>query len=151
MHTTPTAARTIGYLAALRAAGIEPDTRLVAGCEFSRGGSTDAARRLLALNPRPTALFAVDNLRTLGAYEAILESGLVFPGEISLLGFDDLEWTTIVRPPLSVVAQPAYELGAAAARLLVSRLAGDTSPHQMLLLESALVHRDSVARSAPAS
>jgi DNA-binding LacI/PurR family transcriptional regulator len=81
--------------------------------------------------------------------EAILESELAFPGEVSLLGFDDLEWTTIVRPSLSVVAQPAYELGAAAARLLVSRLGGDRSPPQMLLLESTLVHRDSVA--APAS
>jgi LacI family transcriptional regulator len=149
LHTTTTAARTIGYLAALRAAGIEPDAQLVAGCEFSRESSTAAARRLLATEPRPTALFAVDNLRTLGAYEAILESELAFPAEVSLLGFDDLEWTTIVRPSLSVVAQPAYELGAAAARLLVSRLGGDRSPPQMLLLESTLVHRDSVA--APAS
>ena len=81
---------------------------------------------------------------TLATYEAIQGSGLRFPEDISLLGFDDLEWTTIVRPTLSVIAQPAYDLGATAARRLLDRLGGDATPPQVSLLAATLIERDSV-------
>ena len=103
-----------------------------------------AVAGLLRGASRPTALFTVDNVMTLGTYEAIQKSGLRFPEDISLLGFDDLEWTTIVRPTLSVIAQPAYDLGATATRRLLDRLGGDATPPQISLLAATLIERDSV-------
>lgn len=68
-----------------------------------------------------------------------------------MLGFDDLDWTRIVRPRVTVVAQPAYDIGATAARRLLARLAGDTSPPQTLLLETSLIARESTTSATPAT
>ena len=138
-----TDARGAGYLAALRAADLPVDPGLIIDAPYSREEAVAAVAGLLDSNARPTALFTVDNLMTLATYEAIQKSGLRFPQDISLLGFDDLEWTTIVRPTLSVIAQPAYELGATSARRLLARLAGDVTPPQVSLLSATLVERDS--------
>jgi len=143
-HARTSAARAVGYLAALRAAGLPVDRSLIGIAAYTRAGAHDAATSLLAAPDRPTALLTVDNMLSLGAYEAILDSGLAFPGDVSLLGFDDLDWTTIVRPRLSVIAQPAYDLGATAARRLLARLGGEQSPPQTLFLETSLLERDSI-------
>ena len=140
-----TDARSAGYLAALRAAGLPVDPGLIVNAGYSREEAAAAVAGLLRTASRPTALFTVDNVMTLGTYESIQQSGLRFPEDISLLGFDDLEWTTIVRPTLSVIAQPAYDLGATAARRLLDRLGGDATPPQISLLAAALVERDSVS------
>ena len=139
-----TDARSAGYLAALRAAGLPVDPGLIVDAAYSREEAAAAVAGLLRGASRPTALFTVDNVMTLGTYEAIQKSGLRFPQDISLLGFDDLEWTTIVRPTLSVIAQPAYDLGATAARRLLDRLGGDAMPPQISLLAATLIERDSV-------
>ena len=139
-----TDARGAGYLAALRAAGLPVDPSLIVDAAYSREEAAAAVAALLRGASKPTALFTVDNVMTLGTYEAIQRSGLRFPEDISLLGFDDLEWTTIVRPTLSVIAQPAYDLGATAARRLLDRLGGDAAPPQISLLAATLIERDSV-------
>jgi LacI family transcriptional regulator len=144
VHAPTSAARGVGYLTALRAAGLPVRPAWIRSPTYTRQGARDAACSLLDQEEPPSAIFSVDNLLTLGAFEAIQGSGLRFPRDISLLGFDDLEWTTIVRPRLSVVAQPAYDLGAAAARRLLDRLNGDRSTPQLLLLETSLVERDSI-------
>jgi LacI family transcriptional regulator len=145
LHAIPGAARAAGYVAALRSNGVDVDADLIRTTNLVREEAAAATRALLRLPAPPTAIFAVDNVRTLGAFDSILDSGLDFPGEVSLLGFDDLEWATIVRPALTVVAQPDYELGAIAAQRLIARLKGDDSAPQVVLLEAALVERDSVA------
>ena len=135
--------RSLGYLAALRAADLPVDPDLIIDVAYDREKAAEAVAALLHSDSRPTALFTVDNVLTLAAYEAIQNSGLRFPRDISLLGFDDLEWTTIVRPTLSVISQPAYDLGATAARRLLHRLRGDTTPPQVSLLSATLIERDS--------
>lgn len=147
-HTRTSAARAVGYLAALRGADIRIEPSLIANSAYTREAVHAATSALLARRDRPTALLAVDNQSTLAAYEAIQDSGLAFPRDISLLGFDDLEWTTIVRPRLSVIAQPAYDIGATAARRLIARLTGDHSPPQTLFLETSLLERDTTAPPA---
>jgi len=148
-HASTSAARSVGYLAALRNSGLDADPGLIAVATHNRDGARQATADLLGRPGRPTALLTVDNIFTLGAFEAIQASGLDFPGQISMLGFDDLEWTTIVRPRLSVIAQPAYDIGAAAARRLLARLSGEQTPPQVLFLETTLIERDSTA-PAPA-
>lgn len=143
-HASTTDSRSVGYLAALRNSGLDVDPGLIAIATYTREGAREATAGLLA-RARPTALLTVDNIFTLGAFEAIQASGLDFPGQISMLGFDDLEWTTIVRPRLSVIAQPAYDIGATAARRLLARLAGEQTPPQVLFLETTLIERDSIA------
>lgn len=149
VHASTGASRGVGYLASLRSNGIEPDSDLIRAASYTRESAAQATAELLALRRPPTAILTVDNVLSLGAYEEIQASGIEFPAELSLLGFDDLEWTTIVRPTLSVIAQPAYDIGASAARRLFARLEGDESPPQMVFLHAALIERESTA-PAPA-
>lgn len=139
-----TLARSRGYLDALRDAGLPVDPQLIINSRYSREGARYATEALLKLPSPPTAVFTIDDVMTLGVYEALKQSPLVFPEDVSMVGFDDLEWTTLVQPALTVVAQPARSLGAAAARLLLERLGGDTSPAHVLLLNAELVKRESV-------
>jgi LacI family transcriptional regulator len=144
-HAPTTVSRAIGYLGALRSAGITVTPELIANASYSRPEAYAAVKAVLALPEPPTAILAVDDLLTLATFEAVQDSGLRFPGDCTVLGFDDLDWTTIVRPRLTVVAQPAYEIGATAARRLLARIEGDTSPAQTLLLDTKLVERESTA------
>jgi LacI family transcriptional regulator len=81
----------------------------------------------------------------LGALRAIREAGLRCPQDISLIGFDDLDLAEATNPSLSSVSQSGYQLGSAAASILVSRIQGDTSPAKHLILETSLHLRDSVS------
>jgi len=147
-HASTGAARGVGYLAALQGAGLPIDPALIAPtARFTREAAAEAAGRLLGLRVRPTAILTVDNVLTLGAFEAIQRSGLEFPEQISLLGFDDLDWTTIVRPTLSVIAQPGYDIGATAARRLLARLDHEDSPGQVLFLDTELIERESTTNA----
>ncbi|MFI2652593.1 LacI family DNA-binding transcriptional regulator [Micromonospora fulviviridis] len=119
----PSAARLAGYVLAMRSARLEPDPALVVHAPYQREIAARAMKKLLDADPSVTAVFATDNVLSIGAYQAIQASGRRFPEEISMVGFDDQEWTTIVRPQLTVVRQPSYELGARAAGLLLRRIA----------------------------
>jgi LacI family transcriptional regulator len=65
---------------------------------------------------------------TVGGLQAITEAGLAVPGDIAVVGFDDASWATALRPPLTVVAQPTYEIGQTAAELLLRRVDGEKFP-----------------------
>ncbi len=138
-----TGERIDGYRDALTQAGATHDDALV-----SLGGSSieeghRAARRLLERPDRPSALFTVNNFMTAGALGAIRELGLRIPDEIALVGFDDLDWTTLVDPPITVVAQPVAELGRTVAERLLERLRGDAGPPRESRLTTRLVVRGS--------
>jgi LacI family transcriptional regulator len=130
----------------LRAAGLDlPEERTYAG-DFGIGGGADGARRLLALRPRPTALFVTNNLMTLGAMRTIGELGLRVPRHVSLVAFDDMDWFPIAKPPITAVSQPAYEIGRRAARELLDRLQGTKRrAPRTILLETELIVRASTA------
>lgn len=95
-------------------------------------------RDLLGRKEPPTAAFVASNLMTLGALQAIHEQGLDIPGDISVLGFDDMAWAASLRPPLTVVAQPAREVGAAAASLLFERIQNQRWPVRHVVLQTEL-------------
>jgi LacI family transcriptional regulator len=145
---TSTAERIDGYRAALSVAGAPADDGLV-----SLGGSTideghRSALRLLERPDRPSALFTVNNFMTAGALRAVRDLGLRMPDDIALVGFDDLDWTTLVDPPITVIAQPVAELGRAVAERLLERLAGDTGPSREVRLRTRLVVRGSCGGGA---
>lgn len=141
---TPSEGRVVGHYKALLEAGVDPDPRMQVPTEFSRAEVTEAVSRVLASSPRPTAFLTSDSLETLGALHAIRLAGLSIPSDISLLGFDDAAWIPVVLPPITVVEQPAYEMGAHAARALIERIEGGDGPAGTKILPTRIITRSSV-------
>lgn len=131
-----------GYEFALARAGIERDPQLIRvarGTDFVDG--MDAAGTLLALEAAPTALFAVADTLAIGAIKAFRRVGRRVPEDIAVIGFDDIPVARLFEPELTTIAQPVRELGAAAAELLLKRLAG--GPAESRTLQHALIVRAS--------
>ena len=120
-----------GFTRAIRAAGVTVESELFRRVPATIAGGQAAIRALLAQPSRPTAIFCANDLLALGAYKACAQSGVSIPGDVSLVGCDDIEFSQLVTPELTTVAVPARELGARAARLLLRALAGEvTQPSQ---------------------
>ena len=111
-----------GYRSALEAAAVGYDERLVRFGDFSEQSGYDAMQQLLELQPRPTALFAGNDVIAYGAMSAIRDHGLSIPEDISVVGFDDDYLSRYLNPPLTTVALPAAGMGSAAVSLLIGRL-----------------------------
>jgi LacI family transcriptional regulator len=137
--------RVDGFLEGLATAGITaPQTYLRTGAHSPELACT-LMTQLLGLPDRPTAVFASDSRVALGVLKAIREAGLAVPDEISMIGFDDADWTSVVNPPISVVEQPTYALGRRAAELLLARLSGDEASPDVHMLPTSFLSRRSVA------
>ena len=132
-----------GFLQALRNAGIRPDRSMIHSGHNDMESGHVHTMQLLTRADRPTAIFCTNNMMALGALAAIQEIGLVCPEEISLLGFDDFYWATLLRPRLTVVRQPAREVGMIAARMLIDHLEGRPGVPTPTLLATQLMVRDS--------
>ena len=115
--------RSAGFLRGLRESGLEGQSAVLHG-SFTQASGAEMTRQALALQPRPTALFAANNFIAIGAMHALREMGARVPEEIALVGFDDLPPALVMFPFLTVAAQPAYEMGRRAAALLIDRLEG---------------------------
>ncbi|HET7232922.1 MAG TPA: LacI family DNA-binding transcriptional regulator [Longimicrobium sp.] len=138
------AERLRGYRAALADAGIEADAALEVPGDFTEEGGFHAAQRLLALDERPTAVFAANDAMALGAVSAFVEAGVSVPGGMAVAGFDDVPISRYLTPPLSSVRVAIHELGARAMEQLV-RAVEQENRHQRihLTLPTELVIRDS--------
>jgi LacI family transcriptional regulator len=135
-----------GLKTALAELGLELDGALVRFGDFRAVSGERGARELLSLPEPPTALVTANNQMTLGALATIKEIGVRVPQELSVVGFDDTEWAPLVEPPLTAVAQPTYELGAASMRVLLERIeGGENGEPERLFLEPRLVIRGSTA------
>ena len=75
-------------------------------------------------------MFVANNLMTIGALECLVHHGIEVPREIGVVGFDEIPWADLVRPSLSTVAQPTYEMGKTAGQLLTSRRATPGKPRR---------------------
>lgn len=131
-----------GYEFALRRANIPVDAHLIRvarGTDYVDG--MDAAGALLAMESAPTAVFAVSDTLAIGAIKAFRRVGRRVPEDIAVLGFDDIPVARLFEPELTTIAQPVRELGAAAAELLLKRLAG--GPAESRTLQHALIVRAS--------
>jgi LacI family transcriptional regulator/LacI family repressor for deo operon, udp, cdd, tsx, nupC, and nupG len=135
--------RQTGYEDALREAGLNVDEDLVVHGAFKQSVGYAAMLQLLDLASPPTAVFTGSNLLTLGALQAIHERHLEIPGQIAVVGFDDMPWAISLRPPLTTVAQPAFEAGRTAAELLLSRIREPGLPCRQVVLETRLIVRSS--------
>jgi LacI family transcriptional regulator len=141
--------RVAGARRAYAAAGLAlPDEYVLHGRPDAENGA-EMTRRVLALVPSPTAILAANNFIAVGAFAALREAGLAVPADISLAGFDDLPAALTLDPFLTVVAQPAYEMGRRGAKLLLARLQGEGPEQpQEIVLPTELIVRRSTAMPA---
>jgi LacI family transcriptional regulator len=133
--------RLAGYRDALAARGLPFARDLVRRADFREEGGHRAACSLLDAPHPPDAVFVTNNLMTLGSLRALREHGCRVPDDVTIVGFDDAPWTSLVSPPLSVVVQPTAEIGRQAAELLASAGAGGPARH--VVLPPTLVARES--------
>jgi LacI family transcriptional regulator len=145
----PSWQRLLGYLEAHQDAGVAVDLRLVRRSGgYSAAAAKEATLALLQGEDRPTALFTADGLMSLGAIDAVTGLGLRIPGELSLVCFDDLDWMKFMRPGISAVAQPVYDVGRAAAECILARINGARTPLRHVVLATTLNQRGSIAPPA---
>jgi len=131
--------RYAGFCDAFGDLGLEPDPALVRHELRTGGDAVRAAAELMRSAEPPTAIFATNDLITMGAIQGLGEGARA----VAIVGFDDFALAERVNPPVTVVAQDPVALGATAAQLLFARIAGDTSPPREVILLTRLVVRGS--------
>jgi LacI family transcriptional regulator len=137
-------AREVGYRQALQAEGIAVDPSLVVEGDWTRAGGAAAMRLLLDRVEPPRAVFCGNDLMALGALDVVREHGLRVPDNVAVLGYDDVEWASMIRPPLTTVLNPAYDTGRAAADLLYDRIArGYEGARRVVRITCNLIVRES--------
>lgn len=132
-----------GYRRAHAQAGVTVDESLIRFGDYKQESGRDLSALLLSLPQPPTALFACNNLMLIGAIETIFARGLKIPQQVALIGYDDLPLAAVFDPPLSVVQQPAYEVGRKAAELLFRRFDHPLAETISLVLKPKLIIRGS--------
>ena len=118
-HVSTTTERLHGYERALAEAGIQLDPTLLVYGHSQVAAAKQACDSLFTQPDRPSAIFATNNLMTIGAMMAIHEHGWHCPRDISVIGFDDFDWAAAFDPPLTTVAQDPYRIGHEAVQLLM--------------------------------
>jgi LacI family transcriptional regulator len=135
--------RQAGYEQALAEAGIEPDGGLIRNSDFTERGGMLQAQALLAAGAQFDGLFVANDLMAFGAMTVLKGAGRRIPGDVAVVGFDDIPAAAQVTPPLTTIRQPFYEMGRVAAGLLLDTLAGRPLPAMPVHLPTELVVRDS--------
>ncbi|QGK68813.1 substrate-binding domain-containing protein [Allosaccharopolyspora coralli] len=119
--------RLAGFRDGLRVAKLRSSSALVRRTEFKAAGARRAAHALLTADEPPDGLLVANNSMAIGVLETLADLGLRAGRDVGVVAFDDAPWASLVDPPLSVVAQPAYDVGAVGAQLLLRRI-GDENP-----------------------
>lgn len=138
-------ARLQGFRRALDQAGIRITPECIQEARFNSDSGHAAAMRLLDLLPRPTAIFAANDLVAIGALLAIRERGLRCPEDVSLVGFDNLEIASYLNPSLTTIHESSYHMGSAACQLLLERIEQPEGPARQIVLPIELRVRNSTA------
>ncbi len=132
-----------GYKDAHARAGLPVRSELVRFGDFKQLSGHALTHEILSLSQPPTALFVCNGLMMIGALEAIAARGLKIPRQIALVGYDELSLSAVFNPPLTMVKQPAYEVGKCAAELLLKRIEDPKRPPTSLKLLPELIIRKS--------
>lgn len=140
-----------GYRDALEEYGVEYDESLVRRCDLTLEGGYRQARRLLKANTGMTAVFLTNYDLTLGALIALNERGVQIPGEMSVVGFDNImDLSRVFRPSLTIVSQPLEQIGLQAARLMLDQLSGGKDATPMTITLAASLKEGGSVEAPPA-
>ncbi|MBN1248021.1 MAG: LacI family DNA-binding transcriptional regulator [Anaerolineae bacterium] len=143
--TPPRNNRIRGFCEALAEHDLPMHEVLVQGGDFTETGGYEGMKELLKLTPRPTAVFASNDLMALGALLAVREAGLDVPHDVALIGIDDIPAARLVQPPLTTISQMQENIGRTAAEMVFERIAGTVPPKPRLVeMPFRLIVRESV-------
>jgi LacI family transcriptional regulator len=142
-HFGCTQARLDGFRLALAEAGLTLHPDLVVDGDFTPEGGVVGGDKLVASGLPFDAVFAQNDLSAVGVLRALREAGRTVPGDVSVVGFDDVPVAGHTEPRLTTIRQPLQEMGAAAARMLLSTLEGQPMPDHPLVLPTSLIVRES--------
>lgn len=120
MHTASERYR--GFVETMASAGVEVNPNYVVDGQFTRSAGYEAAMRLLIQPERPTAILGANNAVALAALQAMQELGFNCPGDISLCMIDDVQWSNVITPRITMVVQDTLKLGGIIARRLLHRI-----------------------------
>lgn len=135
-----------GFLQAMRENGLEVDDSLIAEGNYRYSGGYAAAKKLLEGKAATfTALFASNDLMALGAYKCLEENGYRVPEDISVAGFDNIAYPPVLKPKLTTIEIPAYELGKRAAEMLFQLIRGEELEEPRHVFAPVLKDNGSVA------
>lgn len=142
--------RRLGYEAALLAEGlpVREEYMAYADRDYSFQSGIAAAKEILSREDRPTAMFCISDVLAMGAIRAAGGLGIRVPEDLSVVGFDDVEYATMMNPMLTTVSQPLYSLGRTSAQMLLEQIESGTGKKEMFL-DHKLVIRDSTAVYRP--
>ena len=147
---TTVRSRIAGFLEASTSAGLPQPRRHICLGANSPATAQAILADLLSTPDRPTAIIASDSKIALEVFRAAKTLGLAIPRQLSLVAFDDADWTSAISPAVTVVAQPSYQLGFEAARMLIERTGGARAEPRRCILATTLIERESIA-SPPVS
>jgi LacI family transcriptional regulator len=131
------------YWTSLEAARIPLDEDLIVECGPTIEDGYQAAKQLLKLTSRPTAIIAVNDLLSIGAVRAAADAGVHVPQELSLVGYDDIPMSNYLVPRLTTVTKDAYASGKKAFEILMRRMQDPNLPRQKIQTSARLVIRES--------
>ncbi len=136
-------ARYQGYKEALESANISFDDNYIRIGDYHYDSGMDAMRHFLSLKGKPTAVFAASDEMAVGAIHEIQDQGYLVPDDVEVRGFDNVPISSMVRPLLSTVAQPQYDIGAVAMRFLTKHMNKEKISEQTVVLQHQLMNRKS--------
>jgi LacI family transcriptional regulator len=135
--------RVDGFCAALDAAGIRFDDRLMIEGDFTRDGGLAGIREILDTGIAFDGVFAHNDLMAVGVLDGLRAAGRSVPADVAVVGFDDIAVAAHTQPALTTIRQPSREMGEAAATMLLNHLAGQPLPDEPEIVPTSLVVRDS--------
>lgn len=136
-----------GYRDALAGAGVALDPALVVPGDFTFRGGVEAAERLFALRPRPTAVFAANDGMALGTVAVAHQLGLAIPEDVAVAGFDDSPGSRMVFPALSTVKQPIGQMARAAVAAILGQPAPPEPLRHELVLRASTIGGEGIVRT----
>lgn len=142
-ETVDSVDRFIGYKLAMTKFGIKIYDELVKEANFKVIGGYNATMEMLKSNVKPDAIFAISDVMAMGAINAIFDYGLKCPDEVSVIGFDNIDLSEATRPSLTTIAQPMYDIGAVAARMLIKMINNESIDTNRVILKHQLIIRNS--------
>ncbi|HEX2946082.1 MAG TPA: LacI family DNA-binding transcriptional regulator [Clostridia bacterium] len=145
-NLSTTLERLEGYRSVLKQYDIPFDPDLVAQGDFSYGSGYKAVTDLCNKGTRFSAVLASNDMMAIGALNALHNLGYKIPDEIEVIGFDNIEFSKMVNPPLTTMEQPIYELGAKAAQALIKAIEGQNLAETNIRLEAKLVIRETTRK-----
>ncbi|MFC0213183.1 catabolite control protein A [Paenibacillus chartarius] len=140
-------ARYQGYKRALEEAGIQVREQFVRVGNYRYESGMEAAKYFLEQEQRPTAIFSATDEMAIGAIHAIQDQGLRVPEDVSVISIDNIRMASMVRPQLTTVAQPMYDIGAVSMRLLTKLMNKDAVEQSQVVLPHEIIRRKSTRSS----